>query len=80
MGVLHIFGFHGKNLIVVNIIINITFVGAGSQQVYSNLALNQNAEQQDDYFDGNGPASKAVDGNRNGNWRCVVNYLIFEAN
>ena len=43
----------------------------GSEQVYTNLALNQVAEQQDDYRDGNGPASKAVDGNRDGAWRWV---------
>ena len=42
-----------------------------SEQVYTNLALNQLAEQQDDYRDGNGPASKAVDGNRDGAWRWV---------
>jgi hypothetical protein len=48
-----------------------------SSQEYSNLALNQQAEQQDDYHDGNGPASKAVDGNRDGMWRYVDNiYLV----
>ena len=44
-------------------------LSSGSEQVYTNLALNQLAEQQDDYRDGNGPASKAVDGNRDGAWR-----------
>ena len=41
-----------------------------TSEEYTNLALNQQAEQQDDYSEseGNGPASNAVDGNQDGNW------------
>ena len=45
-------------------------LSTGSDQLYNNLALNQQAEQQDDYHDG-GEAYKAVDGNRNGNWGWI---------
>ena len=52
----------------VNLILLLTFQVKVRSKQYSNLTLNQLAEQQDDYPGGDGYASNAVDGNTDGNW------------